>query len=275
MKSFQISVFDDHEALSEKAAKWLVKHVGRAIAARGYCVFVPSAGRTPTKLYEILRTRHRQSIDWSRVITVQMDEYAGMPSTSPESFAHYIINHLTAPLGVKLFHRFFDEGGNLAAPFAAIDQRIYDLGGIDIVLYGVGENGHLGLNEPGATEDSETGYVYLTDATLISNTGRPLKEARTILPTEGATLGLKVLLRARKSLLIASGARKREAVSRFMMDGISAESPSTFLRLRESVTVMITSDCAPYSNVSRQDRNQFGACSMRERHAAYLRNLIL
>jgi len=246
MKVFQISVFEDHERLSRHAAKWLLRHVDQAIAARGRCVLVPSAGRTPERIYEILRERHRFSIDWSRVIALQMDEYAEMPNVAPNSFACYLHEKVISPLGIGTFWPFFDTIGRPRLTIAGIDQEIEALGGIDVVLYGIGENGHLGFNEPGADESSSTGYVRLSDTTLAANTGLPAECARSLLPERGITLGLRTLLRGRKSLLVASGRRKQAAVSRFVAGAISPDSPSTYLRTREGVSIMLTDDCAPF-----------------------------
>lgn len=209
-------------------------------------MFVPSAGRTPERIYEILRHRHRFSVDWSRVIAVQMDEYAEMPNMAPNSFACYLREKMVAPLGIGTFWPFFDTAGQPRLTIAGIDQEIGALGGIDVVLYGIGENGHLGFNEPGADESSSTGYVRLSDSTLTANTGLPVDRARSLLPERGITLGLRTLLNARKSLLIASGCRKQAAVSRFVAGAISPDSPSTYLRTREGVSILLTRDCAPF-----------------------------
>lgn len=238
-----VSIYDTHEELSISAAQRLVKRINDVLSMQACCIFVPSAGRTPTRIYEILAEKHMATVNWNRVLVVQMDEYANVEYCSSGSFSEYLVKKLVEPLGIGEFCSFFGSNGKLTHDLGAIDNKLSSLGGIDTVLYGIGENGHLGFNEPGSCRFSHTRKVRLTKSTLIANQ-RAISDYDD-LSAMGVTLGLDVLLKAKSSLLIASGDRKLKAINLFLMGMVSNECPASHLRTVKNVDVLINSDCYP------------------------------
>lgn len=243
-KSFGITEYSSRGEMNRSAAYWLVRAIRDAIDARGHCVFMPSAGRTPTALYEILRRGYADLVDWSKVILVQMDEYAGLGCDHTQSFAAYITRQLADPLGINEFICFNDKTGNLARDLPSFDAKLAGYGGIDVTLFGVGENGHLGFNEPGSEPTSLTRILDLDDGTIQSNASG-IEDNDFQIPERGITVGLSTLLSSRRSLLLATGSRKKEAILNLVNGPISPQWPITFLRGQLGVHVMFTEDCAP------------------------------
>lgn len=243
-KSFGLTQYSTSGEMNRSAAYWLARAIHQAIDARGHCVLMPSAGRTPTELYSILRKGYADLVDWSRVILVQMDEYADLGSNHEQSFAAYIRSHLAEPLGIGEFICFNDSQGKLQRSFTEYDAKISSFGGIDVTLFGVGENGHLGFNEPGSTPASKTRMLPLDDRTLQSNAAG-VTDDDFLIPTQGVTVGLSVLLSSKRSLLLASGTRKKDAIVNLVSGPISPEWPVTYLRNQLGSHVMFTEDCAP------------------------------
>nr|WP_231637121.1 6-phosphogluconolactonase [Microbacterium sp. No. 7] len=230
--------------MNRAAARWVAHFIQEAVDTRGSCVFMPSAGRTPMGLYEILRAEYLDAVDWASVTLVQMDEYVGLGANDPYSLASCIETHLARPLGIEEFVTFNDDRGRLRQNLTEYEAQISALGGLDVTLFGIGENGHLGFNEPGSGLLSPTRVLPLDDRTIHSNFSESPEEGFSV-PENGITVGLPVLLSSRRSLLIASGARKEEAVLNLLGGPVSPEWPATFLRGQLGAYVMITDDCVP------------------------------
>ncbi|MFZ0847370.1 MAG: 6-phosphogluconolactonase [Pseudolabrys sp.] len=219
-------------ALAVRAAALIASTLNQVIHERGLAVFVPSAGRTATPAYKILRTVYGYAVDWQRVHIVQMDEYAGLGATDPLSFAFYLSREFVTPLRIGLFTHFNNERGDLMRPLDAYEGAF---GNIDLVVHGIGRNGHIGFNEPGSPADSDCRQVVLARSTLCANfPGEP--ERRRF--RNGLTLGLRQLRAARNSLLVATGVEKAAAIERACRAPASVQCPASILRSCANVTVL-------------------------------------
>ena len=225
MRSLTIEVLDV-DALAARAAALIAERLRGAIAAHGSAVLVPSAGRTPLPAYRALLGCHAAAVDWGRVHVVQMDEYRGLGASDPRSFARCLEDELVAPLRMGGFTHFNDAAGALILPLAEYEARVVR---IDLVVHGIGRNGHIGFNEPGSAIDSACRVVRLAGSTLRAN-GMEIRE--------GITLGVKSLLAAGGSLLLATGAEKASALGRACAGPPSERCPASLLRTGENVTVL-------------------------------------
>ncbi len=235
----------DHWHLPIRAAGLIASTLATAIRDHGRAVLVPSAGRTPTATYRALRDNHRQSLDWRRVHVVQMDEYRGIGANDPRSFAYYLSTEIVAPLCVGGFTHFNDKAGALVCP---LDDYETAFGAIDLVVHGIGRNGHLGFNEPNASIDSKCRQVRLTPSTLLTNFP---DEAERRQFAEGMTLGLTSLRAARNSLLLATGREKAEALNQACCMPPSERCPASVLRDCENVVVLADPAAAAKLRASR------------------------
>ncbi|NOY58616.1 MAG: hypothetical protein GXO75_06750, partial [Calditrichaeota bacterium] len=146
-KNIELYIEKDYEAMSQKAATLLVDSIAAKLQEREFVTFMPSAGGTPVRLYQILRKKHKTSIDWSRVVVLQMDEYIGLPVFHKNSYAWFLCNELVLLLSIQQI--FFIGRYTVQDGVQRFDEIIRNAGDIDIILHGIGENGHLGFNEPG------------------------------------------------------------------------------------------------------------------------------
>ena len=213
-----VHIHSTPDALARTVAGELARAFSAAVDARGRAVFLPSAGRTPVPVYRALRERHADTLDWSRVTLLQMDEYTTVPPGEPR-FADQLRRELAEPLGMDALWMW--DGHRLPEPAEHADA-VARLGRIDVALHGIGRNGHIGFNEPGAGDAGTVARVALAPATR-RDTGWATP------PRHGLTLGLEVLRRARASWLIATGRAKRDAVADLLARESENLSPATAL----------------------------------------------
>ena len=222
--------------LARAAADAIARALSRTIALQGEAVWTPSAGRTPTLTYRFLRQDHRQSLDWGAVRLVQMDEYLGLPPHHPASLAFYINRHVAEPLGIRDFACFNGDDGTLRMPPERFEQ--IHAARIDLAVHGVGRNGHIGFNEPGSSPTSLSRTIMLDASTYEDNFANAADRARF---RSGVTLGLRALLGARDTVVLATGRHKAAAVCAMLAGPVSKRCPASFLRRSSGVTAFLDS----------------------------------
>jgi glucosamine-6-phosphate deaminase len=224
------------DAIARAAAARVVAALGSALERRGKAVLAPSAGRTPLATYALLRAAHRSSLDWSRVVCVQIDEYEGVGDCDPRGFAAELRRELVEPLGIGRLLRFHDAAGELRRPLESYERAVRGLGGIDCAVHGVGRNGHVAFNEPGDERARATRRVRLARSTRVANG---------VLFTSGVTLGLDVLAEAREALVLMIGDAKRDAAESVLFRAGGRENPAAAIRRCGRVTVLLDPEAAP------------------------------
>lgn len=237
MHNLRVHVAHDYADMGILAADMLVKALKNAIAAKGQAVLVMSSGQTPKGLFKALREKHRLSVDWQSVLVFQMDEYVGMDVEHACSLAHPLRHEFTSPLGI---HQEYFIDGKHPLPLSHLNAliRIMDAhGGIDIVVHGIGENGHLGFNEPGSSFELDAGLSELHESTIAANS-RSFADIHEV-PRQGLTLGLKQFMRANKNIVLASGTKKANAVAKFLLGAVSESVPASMLQRHADVDVII------------------------------------
>lgn len=232
-----VHVERDFDAMSRLGAAAVVTSLKRVLGNGGRRLNVVfSAGRTPTRVYDLLATDFRSKFDWSELSFFQMDEYADA-SEAVEPFSRYLTRRVVKPLGLSGAHLLLADPAGMGdeAWTAAIRDEERDLlecGGIDLVVHGLGENGHLGFNEPGSSPTSVGRVVQLSSSTRAAISPGPP-------PTRGVTMGLATLLAARESILLASGSSKAQAIAATLEGAVSVNCPASWLRLGRQTTVII------------------------------------
>jgi glucosamine-6-phosphate deaminase len=228
--------FDDGTAL----ARALAAKVCAAIAARPRLVLGLPTGRTPLPFYEELRRRSRaECADWSQVRTFNLDEFVG-PAGVPGSYRAYmqreLFDHVDLWPGNIEFLR--GDAPDLEGECERYEKALADAGGLDLIVLGIGANGHIGFNEPGPALEARTHRARLLPATRQSNAalfGGRLDQV----PTEALSMGMATILQAREVVLIATGAAKAAVVARMLTGPIATEVPASFLQLHPQATVMV------------------------------------
>lgn len=201
-------------------------------------------GRTPIPIYHTLADWQRAGrIDFRHVRSFNLDELVGVDSNDPRSYAAYMARHWTIPLGLNASHVHLPQTtGDLERACSAYEEALEAAGGLDLVLLGLGENGHIGFNEPGTAWDSGT-HV----ASLAAGTRRALVEAFGSLdavPRQAVTMGLRTILSARRCVLVATGARKAAIVARLLEQPPTLEVPASALQTHPHVAVVLDAEAA-------------------------------
>jgi glucosamine-6-phosphate deaminase len=228
----EIIIERDYGALSDEACRIVLAEVGR----KRDLVLGLATGRTPIGLYERLR---RSKDAFPAVRFFNLDEFFGRGPRHADSFCRFLhahlLDHVTHdPANVRLLR---GDAPDLEAEAREYEERIRSAGGVDLQILGLGGNGHIGFNEPGSSLGSRTRPKTLEPATLAEyledlDPGSPATSFT-------ITMGLGTILEARKVLLLASGAKKAEAV-RLMVEGpVSAEVPASVLQMHPRVTAIV------------------------------------
>ena len=232
-----IERFEDDEALSSA----LATRVLETMVARPSLVLGLPTGRTPLGLYRELRERSRgDRIDWSRVRTYNLDEFAGLDSSNPNSYRAYMQAELFEHVSIDPANIGFLDG---AAPDLIEECRRYEdaiaaAGGIDLQILGIGANGHIGFNEPA------DGLCAFTHVAELEQESREANAQRfggdwTKVPGRALSMGMATILNAREIVLIATGAEKADAVHGMIEGLITTQLPASLLQVHPRVTVML------------------------------------
>ena len=232
-KPSTILVCVDQVQLSERAAALVVEEIAAILARKGRAVVSFAAGGTPERTYELLRTRYRHAVDWTKLTVVLMDDYLDLPPDSTFRNSYFLHAQVIAPLGIREF--LLLDG--TSAGLGALEERLAALGGLDLVLHGIGRNGHIGYNEPGSSFRSTARVVELAASTRAANSR--FFPSADLVPQRGVTLGLALLGTARSSIVLASGAEKHAAVRQAILGPTTEELPATVLRQCPSLTYMV------------------------------------
>jgi glucosamine-6-phosphate deaminase len=174
-------------------------------------------------------------LDFSAVVTFNLDEYIGIPESSPNSYAYFMNEHL---FDKKEFRKTNIPDGmaeDLAEECAAYEELLVEYP-LDIQLLGVGENGHIAFNEPGTSSDSVTHVAQLTESTLGVN-GQYFGNDEKI-PETAITMGISSILSAKKLILLAFGEKKRVAITKLFEGNVIGEWPITELLNHDDVIVI-------------------------------------
>jgi glucosamine-6-phosphate deaminase len=177
-------IVDDPQDLAVLLADRMVEVIGRETAAKGRCVLGLATGSTPVGIYrELIRRYEAGEVDFSQVVTFNLDEYYPMSPYSIHSYRLYMMENLFAHLNLDPQNIHIPDGSvsrqKLEAHCGAYEEAIRAAGGIDFQILGVGRSGHVGFNEPGSSPDSRTQLITLDTITSRGGTRRPTSSART------------------------------------------------------------------------------------------------
>jgi glucosamine-6-phosphate deaminase len=186
----------------------------------------------------VKRYRTRQ-LDFSGLKTFNLDEYSGLAPEHPQSYHTYMREHFFDHVNIPAGNRHIPDGSpNIDAHEQSVqyEDAIRDNGGIDLLIVGIGANGHIAFNEPGSPFDSRTRVVALAPET-IANAQKYFVE--TDVPRTAITLGIGTILEARRIVLLASGAQKADAIRRALSGPVSESVPASALQLHPHVIALV------------------------------------
>ena len=231
----KVIIVDDYQSLSHAGANWLAE----AINAKPDATIVVATGNTPMGVYHELAKRYSQGLlDTSRLRVFQLDAYIGLTPDDRRSLFGWMRRSFTDPLGFAEAN-IVRLAGDAPDPWEAC--RAYEMaarqaGGFDISILGLGPNGHMGFNEPPSPADASTRVVDLTPESIRSNARYWGGEEH--VPRQALTCGMDLLLAARRTLLLVSGAHKHHILHRAVERLQTPEVPASYLQLASNVTVL-------------------------------------
>jgi glucosamine-6-phosphate deaminase len=223
----ELRVFDTREQMSAAAAEFFAER----IKSKPNIVLGLATGGTPVRMYAELVRMHREGkLDFSRVVTFNLDEYVGLSPDHDQSYRYFMDANLFNKVNIRKKNTHLPDGmaTDLDAMCAAYEKAIKRAGGIDLQLLGIGGNGHIGFNEPGSPRDSRTRVVDLTPETMRDNS-RFFKDESEV-PRKAVSMGIATVLEAREIVLIADGDHKALAVARSVEGKITPDVPASFLQ---------------------------------------------
>jgi glucosamine-6-phosphate deaminase len=198
-------------------------------------------GRTSLGIYnELVRLHAAGTVDFSRAHTFNVDEFTGLTSKDRRSFCAFMEKHLFQRINLPKNHIHFLDGhaADLDAECDAFERKITEAGGMDLLLLGIGANGHIGFNEPAASLHARSHRATLTAETRRANAG--LFGGRlTAVPREALTMGVGTMLEAAAIVLVATGKTKAQAVRSMFTGQITTARPASVLQLHKNVEVIL------------------------------------
>jgi len=204
-----------------------------------------ATGGTPIGMYkELIRKFQKGELDFSHVFTFNLDEYYGLSLKHPQSYGFFMWNILFRHINIKKenVHLLNGVTKNIDNECKQYEDLIQKSGGIDLQILGIGDNGHIGFNEPDISLDIRTHLVNLTTKTIRANS-RFFNNAQEV-PKQAITMGIGTIMRAKKIILLANGKRKTKAIERTINGPITTKVPATVLQLHNDVTIIVDQEAA-------------------------------
>lgn len=235
-----LRIYSDYKELSKEAAK-LIMNVVNANPTGLLCL---AAGHTPVGIYKCLVDFAREGkVDFSRCKFVSLDEWVGLGMQDEGSCIKFMHDNLFNPLGILESNIAFFNGqaSDLELECKRIDEFVFKNGPIDVVLLGIGINGHIGFNEPGSAFDAYSHVAILDEIT--KEVGKKYFPVQRQLE-KGLTLGIKHFLEARNVILVASGAGKAEIIKKTVESPPDTSLPATALKLHNNFYLLLDKEAA-------------------------------
>ncbi len=226
---------DSYDKLSRMAAELIAAQV----IIKPDCVLGLATGSSPLGTYANLAKKCADGdVDFSSVTSVNLDEYAGLDGTNDQSYRYFMDTNLFSKINICPEKTHVPNGcaDDLASEGARYDELIAGLGGIDLQLLGIGLDGHIGFNEPDEFFTKETHEVELDPSTIEANAR--FFASKDDVPTKAITMGMMSIMQAKKILLIANGANKKDIIEKAFNGPITPKVPASILQLHPDVTVI-------------------------------------
>lgn len=231
----EINIFKSAEEIGAAVARIFVDEVKN----NPNCVLGLATGATPIPTYENIKKLHREeNVSFKGVKTYNLDEYCDLPKSDKNSYYTFMHEQLFNGLDIAEENVHFLDGNatDCAAECKNYDDRINEAGGIDIQLLGIGNNAHIGFNEPAETFTNGSFKVKLTDSTINAN---KIYFDENQMPRYALTMGVKQIMNAKKIILIATGEKKAEAIKNMIKGPVTPQVPASVLQQHGDVIVFL------------------------------------
>lgn len=215
-----------------------------AVAENPSCVLGLATGATPIPTYKnIISTYEKGGLSFKDVKTYNLDEYCNLPKSDKNSYYTFMHEQLFNGLDILEENVHFLDGNaaDSEAECKRYDDEINAAGGIDIQLLGIGNNAHIGFNEPADEFTTGSFKVTLTQSTIDAN---KIYFDENPMPTHALTMGIQQIMSAKKVILIATGPKKAEAIKNMIEGPVTAQVPASILQQHDDVLIFLDEDAA-------------------------------
>ena len=231
-------IVDSAENIAAMAAQQYVALLKRKPNA----VLGGATGSTPLGLYaELVRLNKAGEISFKDASSFNLDEYVGLDGSHDQSYRYFMDHNLFDHIDIDKARTRVPSGIDVSDP-AAYDKEIEAAGGVDLQLLGIGNNGHIGFNEPGTPFGSLTHIVELTESTREAN--KRFFASIDEVPTHAVTMGVKTVMQARSIILMAIGPAKAPIMKEMLQGPVTEKVPASVLQLHPDVTVYMDYEAA-------------------------------
>lgn len=225
----------DYEDMSRKAANI----ISAQVILKPDCVLGLATGSTPIGAYhQLIKWYEKGDIDFSQVHTYNLDEYRGLSHDDVQSYHYFMRDNLFDHINIDQANTHVPDGSNLDAEAACAeyDRIVAAAGYPDLQLLGIGNNGHIGFNEPDDHFSAGTHCVDLTESTIRANSR--LFEKEEDVPRQAYTMGTQTIMYARMILVVANGEKKAQAVRDMCYGPVTPSCPASILQLHTNCVLV-------------------------------------
>ena len=234
----------DYDDMSRKAANI----IGAQVVSKPDCVLGLATGSTPIGAYaRLVEGYENGDLDFSKVTSVNLDEYRGLTHDNDQSYYYFMNYHLFSKVNIDTNNTYVPDGTIEDADEACqkYDEIVRNTGGVDLQLLGMGHNGHIGFNEPSDVFVKGTNCVNLTQSTIDANAR--FFACKEDVPTQAYTMGIQTIMNAKKILVVVSGEDKAAIVEKAFFGDVTPQVPASILQLHQDVVVV--GDEAAFSKI--------------------------
>ncbi len=235
------------ESGPNEVAKTAARFVARLVRRRPTCVLGLATGSTPLGLYaELVRMHRDEGLDFSRVVTFNLDEYVGLGPNDPQSYRYFMNENLFHHINIDPRNTHVPDGRALdfESHCEQYERLIQEEGGIDLQVLGIGSDGHIAFNEPGSSLGSRTRLKTLTSETVQDN-ARFFARLEDV-PRLAITMGVGTILESRQCLVLACGASKARAIRATIEGPVTAQVTASALQFHRSAIAVLDEAAATY-----------------------------
>ena len=232
----RLIVAKNYEEMSQRAADLIAAQVLQEEDS----VLGLATGGSPVGTYDCLAELYREGrLDFSKVTSVNLDEYEGMTHDNPQSYWYFMNEHFYSRVNIRPENTHVPDGADPDPEHAcrANDRIIEEVGGFDLQLLGIGPDGHIGFNEPADAFAVGTHLVTLEQSTIDAN--RRFFEKEEDVPRSAVTMGIGSIMRARRIVLVANGENKQDPVLASFFGPVTPKMPASILQLHPNCTVVL------------------------------------
>ena len=236
----KVIIVKNYKELSAKASEI----ISNRIIDNNSLILGLATGSTPKQTYiNLINMYKNNKISFKNVTTFNLDEYIGLDINNKKSYNYFMYDNLFNHIDINKEKVFIPIGlGNIEKNSKEFENNIKRFGPIDLQLLGLGENGHIGFNEPGCDENSKTRKVNLTKSTIEVN--ERFFSSIDKVPRYAISMGIGTIMKAKTILLLASGSKKSKAVQEMIEGKITKDVPASFLQKHNNVIVIIDKEAS-------------------------------